>query len=263
MDKKKPNIIAIVTSRMGSTRFPGKALAEIRGMSMMGHVYHRAKMSKLVNEVYITAPDEVLHDYADSIGAKWVKDREESYRGCCNATSDAMLEIESKYGDRADIVVMIQGDEPMLVPEMIDMAIGPMLEDSSIGVVNLMTPIETDEEHNDTNCPKVVVDKNNFALYFSREPIPSKRRVKDKNNSTFKQVCVMPFTREFLLKFIELEPSPLEEIELIDMNRVLEHGYKVKMVPENYKTQAIDTPADLEKVKEMMKDDPLVETYAT
>ena len=261
MSNKNLNIIGIIPSRMGSTRFPGKALEKISGMPMVGHVYHRCKMSSALKEVYIAVSGKEIEDYADSIGAKWVRDKKDVYRGCSNAIADATLEIERKLGEKVDIVVLIQGDEPMIMPEMIDMAVKPILEDSSIQVVNLMAPIESEEEHRDPNCPKVVVDRENFAMYFSREPIPSRKKWKGDTIPMFKQVCVIPFARDYLIKFSEMAPTPLEEIESIDMNRVLEYGHKVKMVLEDFKTHAVDTPQDMERVRKMMKGDSLVKKY--
>jgi len=255
------HIIGIIPARMGSSRFPGKPLAKILGIPMVGHVYHRSKMSKLLEEVYIATCDKEIADYADSIGAKWVMTKD-THERASDRTAEAMLKIEEKIGEKIDIVVMIQGDEPMIMPEMVDLAVKPFLENPSIKVVNLMAPIRSMEEHNDPNCPKVVVDKNHFALYFSREPIPSRKKWKGDTVPMFKQVCIIPFTREFLLKFNELEPTSLEIIESIDMNRVLEHGHKVKMVYEEFETYSVDTPEDLKKVEKLMSSDTLVKKYA-
>lgn len=257
-DKK---IIGIIPARMGSSRYPGKPMEKILGMPMVGHVYKRAKMSKLLDEVYIVTPDEVIADYARSIGAKAVIGRND-HPGCSDITAEAMLKIEKEMGEKLDIVVMLQGDEPMITPEMIDMSIEPF-DDSTVQVVNLMTPIKSDEEHASLNCPKVVVDQNNFALYFSREPIPSKKKWDGKRElKPLKQVCIIPFRRDFLLQYNTWAPTPLERIESIDMNRVLEYGHKVKMVYEEYETYPVDTPEDLKKVEGYMAKDPLVKTYA-
>ena len=261
MHKRK--IIGIIPTRMGSTRFPGKPLAPIHGMPMIGHVYHRSKQSKLLDEVYFSTYDfehEIIA-YASSIGAK-VAQANTRYERPSDITAHALREIEKETGEKIDIVVMIQGDEPMVTPEMIDLALGALVNDPSVGVANLMAPITTDAEHEDPNCPKVVVDTDNNALYFSREAIPSKKKWSGGAIPRFKQVCIMPFTREFLMKFNELAPTPLEKVESIDMNRFLEHGYKVKMVLEEFETQCVDTPKDLEKVKEMMLHDRLRSTYA-
>ena len=253
------NIIGIIPARMASTRFPGKPLAKILGLPMLGHVYFRSKMSKTLREVYIATCDQVIMDYAKSIGAPVIMTKD-THERCSDRTAEAVLKIEAETGQKADIVVMIQGDEPMIFPEMIDMVLEPMLKDSSIKVVNLMAPLKTKEEHEDPNEPKVVVDLNNFALYFSREPIPSWKKGA-KEVPMLKQVCIIPFTRDFLLKFNELTPTPLEIIESVDMNRILEHGYKVKMVLENYETYSVDTPEDLAKVEKLMANDQLVIKY--
>jgi len=253
------NIIGIIPARMGSSRFPGKPLAKILGVPMLGHVYFRSKMSQALKEVYIATCDQAIMDYAASIGAKAIITKD-THERASDRTAEAMLKIEQETSQKLDMVVMIQGDEPMVYPEMIDMALGPMLKDSSIQVVNLMAPIKSREEHDDPNCPKVVVDRENFALYFSREPIPSWKKGA-KEVPMLKQVCIIPFTRDFLLKFNTLESTPLEKIESIDMNRVLESGFKVKMVSENYETQCVDTPEDLAKVERLMVNDRLMTKY--
>lgn len=256
----KQRVIAIIPARMDSSRFPGKPLADLFGMPMLGHVYFRAKMSKALSEVYIATCDKEISDYAASIGAKCIMTKD-THERASDRSAEAMLKIESETGNRADIIVMIQGDEPMITPEMVDMAVAPFSADPSIKILNLMAPIRSVEEHNDPNCPKVVVDRNNFALYFSREPIPSRKKYSGDKLPMYKQVCIIPFTRDFLLAFNELSPTPLEIVESIDMNRVLEHGHKVKMVYEEVETYPVDIPADLERVREKMVDDPLCEKY--
>ncbi len=260
MDNKR-HIVGVIPARMGSSRFPGKPMEMILGMPMIGHVYKRAKMSKMLDEVYIVTPDEVIAEYAKSIGAKCVMGRND-HPGCSDITAEAMLKIEAETGNKLDIVVMLQGDEPMIVADMIDLAVEPFLTDSDLKVVNLMAPIRSVEEHQDQNCPKVVVDPNNFALYFSREAIPSRKKWKGGDIPMYKQVCIIPFTRDFLLQFNTWAPTTLERIESIDMLRVLENGQKVKMVYEEFETYSVDTPADLVKVEKKMADDPLVKTYA-
>ena len=144
------NIIAIIPARMGSSRFPGKPLAKILGMPMVGHVYFRSKMSKTLSDVYIATCDEEIKQYADSIGAKRVMTKN-THERCSSRCAEAMLKIEAETGKKVDAVVMVQGDEPMVFPEMIDLALEPMLKDPSIQITNLMAPIKTREEHNDPN----------------------------------------------------------------------------------------------------------------
>lgn len=244
------NIVAIIPARMGSSRFPGKPLAQIHGMPMIGHVYFRCAMSKTLSKVYIATCDQVIKDYADSIGAPCMMTSSHHER-CSDRTAEAMLAIENQEQRKIDIVVMVQGDEPMVTPEMIDDAIAPMLSDGTINIVNLMAKIESAADFEDPNEVKVVVDLNNDALYFSREPIPSRK----KGFSAvpmLKQVCVIPFRRDYLLRFNELKPTPLEEIESVDMMRILEHGHKVKMVMTDQQTYSVDTPEDLICVTEVI-----------
>jgi 3-deoxy-manno-octulosonate cytidylyltransferase (CMP-KDO synthetase) len=254
------NVVSIIPARMASSRFPGKPLAKICGVPMLGHVYFRSKMAKVLQEVYVATCDDEIREYIESIGGKAIMTSDKHQRASDRA-AEAMVKIESETVQRLDIIAMIQGDEPMLVPEMIDMAIQPMLQDENILLVNLMAPIRTRREHEDPNEVKVVVDRENYALYFSREPIPSWKKGATEV-PMLKQVCIIPFRRDFLSKFIQLEPTPLEIIESIDMLRAMEHGYKVKMVYSNFETFSVDTPEDLRVVEERMKNDPLVAEYA-
>lgn len=253
-------VIGIIPARMASSRFPGKPLAKICGIPMVGHVYLRSKMSKILNEVYVATCDHEISDYINSIGGKVVMTKD-THERASDRCAEAMLKIEKETGRKVDIIVMIQGDEPMLYPEMIDEVIKPMIEDDSIiQVINLMAALKSRQEHDDPNEIKVVVDRNNFAIYFSREPIPSWKKGA-KNIPMLKQICIIPFRRDFLIKFNELEPTPLEIIESVDMLRVLEHGYKVKMVLTNYETYSVDTIEDLKKVEMLMENDKLIVQY--
>lgn len=258
----RTNIIGIIPARMGAgkIRFPGKPLAKILGMPMVGHVYFRSKINKTLKDVYIATCDKEIEDYAKSIGIKAIMTKD-TYQRCTDRTVEAMLKIEKETGKKIDIVVMIQGDEPVIFPEMIDLALEPLLKDSTIQVSNLMTPLKTEDDQEDPNTIKVVVDKNNFLLYFSRQPIPKKWR--DDSWTMLKQVAIMAFSRDALLEYSKLEPTPLEKTESIDLLRFLEHGYKIKMVMENFDTHSVDIPADLPKVEKIMANDPLIKNYAT
>jgi len=253
------NTIGIIPARMASTRFPGKPLAEICGIPMIGHVYYRSRMSNALSEVYIATCDKAIEDYCFKNNMKVVMTKNTHTRASDRAC-EAMLKIEKKTGEKIDIVVMIQGDEPMLHPKMIDLAIGPMLKDKSISITNLMSELKNKKEEDDSNVVKVVVDKDNFALYFSREVIPSSRKFKEKI-TRYKQIAIIPFRRDFLITFNNLSAKPLEGIESVDMLRLLEHGHKVKMVISRFDTYGVDTPQDLKRVGRLMKNDPLVLQY--
>lgn len=253
------NIVGIIPARMASSRFPGKPLAKICGLPMIEHVYHRSRMSKSLSDVYIATCDEEIRTAVQSFGGKSVMTAS-THERASDRVAEAMLKIETEQRQNIDIVVMIQGDEPMVFPEMIDEAIEPILTDRTISVTNLMAPLKTQEEQDDPNEIKVVVDKANFALYFSRAPIPSQAKVK-KKVPAWKQVCIIPFQRDFLLQFNTLEQTPLEIIESVDMLRILEHGGRVKMVPTKFETYSVDTFEALRKVETRMKSDPLFVAY--
>ncbi len=253
------NIVAIIPARMGSSRFPGKPLADIHGVPMVGHVTFRTAMSPTLTATYVATCDKEIYNYAESVGLKAVMTGDHHVR-CTTRTAEALLKIEAATGQRVDIVVMVQGDEPMITPDMIDDAIAPMLADPAVNVTNLMARMETVQEFEDPNEVKVVVDLNSDALYFSREPVPSRRKgVTDVPMQ--KQVCIIPFRRDYLLKFNDMQETPLEIIESVDMMRILEHGEKVRMVPTDKRTLSVDTPEDLARVVDMMAEDTLRLVY--
>ena len=245
---------------MGSSRFPGKPLALIHGVPMVGHVAFRTAMSRCLSATYVATCDTVIEDYCKEAGLACVMTGDHHVR-CSTRTAEALLKIEAATGRKADIVVMVQGDEPMVLPGMIDAAVEPMLKDPTINVVNLMADMDTLEEFEDPNEVKVVVDRNSDALYFSREPIPSRKKGADKVPMR-KQVCIIPFRRDYLIRFNEMEESPLEICESVDMMRILEHGEKVRMVPTDARTWSVDTPEDLARVTRLMEGDALMREYA-
>jgi 3-deoxy-manno-octulosonate cytidylyltransferase (CMP-KDO synthetase) len=232
--------VCIIPARMGSSRFPGKPLAPICGRPMIEHVYRRCRMNQSLAGVYIATCDREIAAAAEAFGGTAIMTA-----GSHQRASDRVAEAAEKMD--ADIIVMVQGDEPMLYPEMIDAAVRPFREDPAVLCTNLAAPIQSIEEMRDPNTIKVVVAKNGDALYFSRQPIPSG------SSAGLKQVCVIPFRREFLLQYAKLEPTPLEIAESVDMLRILEHGLKVRMVMTNYETHAVDTPADLALVERLMR----------
>ncbi len=252
------NIIGVIPARMGSSRFPGKPLAPINGIPMLGHVYYRSAMCRSLQTVAIATCDAEIAAFAQQIGAPCVMTAP-THEQATDRTAEAAAILERQSGQRADIVVMIQGDEPMLSPDMIDEAVAPMREDPSVQVVNLMAELRSREDQADPNEIKVVVDQSGHALYFSRQPIPSAARGVDA--PMYKQVCIMPFRRAFLQQFSGLRSTPLERAESIDMLRALEHGYRVRMVLTRRDTHSVDTPADLAFVEQQMAVDPLRGRY--
>lgn len=257
--QKVKKTIAIIPARMGSSRFPGKPMAPLMGMPMIGHVYLRTKLTKNLDEVYVATCDDEILKYIESIGGKAVMTKD-THERCTDRVSEALLKIEKEQNCQYNTVVLVQGDEPLVTPNMISKAISAFETCSDIGVLNLMKKIESEEDQLDPNEVKVVVNRNNEALYFSRESIPSKKKTKA-HVDIYKQVCIMPFTRDFLFKFSELEPTPLEIIESVDMLRVLEHGLKVKMEEIEEPIYSVDTPADLEWAESVMEKDSFIKHY--
>jgi 3-deoxy-manno-octulosonate cytidylyltransferase (CMP-KDO synthetase) len=252
-------IIGIIPARLASSRLPNKPMADILGMPMIGHVYFRSKMCDIFDDVYVATCDKEIFDYISEIGGKAVMTAD-THERASDRTAEALIKLENELGSRIDIVVMIQGDEPMITPEMISSAVQPLLEDESLNITNLMEAMQTQEEHEDPAEVKVVVDKNSNALYFSREPIPSRKKGAN-SIPMLKQVCIIPFRRDFLLEYNSMQQTPLEVIESVDMNRLLENGIPIRMVMRSEETFSVDTISDLDNVINKMKNDPLLKKY--
>ena len=252
-------VIAIIPARMGSSRFPGKPLAKIHGVPMLGHCYFRTRMCNDLLETYVATCDQEIVDYVESIGGKAIM-TSDSHERATDRTAEAMHKIEKELGEKVDVVVMVQGDEPMVTPEMISLSLNPFLEKQDINVVNLMAHMESVEEFEDPNEVKVVVDKKGDAIYFSREAIPSRKKgIADV--PMLKQVCIIPFKRDYLLKFNSMEETELERIESVDMMRIIENGEKVKMIMSDDNSFSVDTQKDLDRVEIKMKNDLLMSKY--
>lgn len=220
-------VLALIPARMGSSRFPGKPMAKILGKPMIEHVYENVLKCELLTKTVVATCDKQILDFIHSIGGEAIMTSEKHERAS-DRCAEALAYLEEEDGIKYDIVVMVQGDEPMTNPDMITEAVTPMLNNPEIVVTNLLGDIKSKEEFEDRNCIKVICDLYNNALCFSREPIPTR---KFGDVLMKKQVCVIPFTRDFLLEYIKLAPTPLEIAESVDMMRVLEHGKKSKNGP--------------------------------
>ena len=252
-------IVAVIPARMASSRFPGKPMAPIHGMPMIGHCYCRVRLCEELSDTYVATCDREIFDYIESISGKVIMTADTHERASDRA-AEAMIKIEEVSGCKTDILVMVQGDEPMDTPEMISQALAPMLTDDSIQVVNLVNSIESVDEFEDPNTVKVVVGPDGDAIYFSREPIPSRRKWTG-DVPMLKQVCVIPFRRDYLLEFNNTPETPLEQIESVDMMRVIESGGQVRMVPTKFPSIGVDTPELLRRVEQLLVDDPLMKQY--
>jgi 3-deoxy-manno-octulosonate cytidylyltransferase (CMP-KDO synthetase) len=251
--------IGVIPARMASTRFPNKPLAEIHGMAMLGHVYHRSRMARSLDAVYIATCDEAIRKYSDSIGAPCVMTAA-SHERATDRSAEAADIIERETGQTIDAVMMVQGDEPMLQPEVLDHCIEALRGDPGAAVVNLMEAIESDEDFYNINVVKTVTGLDGCALFFSRAPIPSSRPGV-LSVPRYKQLGLIAFRRPYLSRFRSLAPTPLEIIESCDMMRAVEHGDKVRMVLTEHRSVGVDTPGDLERVEHLMRGDSLMWRY--
>ena len=231
---------------MGSSRFPGKPLAKIAGKPMIAHVYEGSLLSNKNIVTAVATCDVEISDFIKSIGGKVIM-TSPSHERATDRCAEALLNYEAETGQLFDLVVMVQGDEPMVRSEMIEQAIEPLIADANVCVTNLMGSISTRDEFDDKNCIKVITGKSGDALYFSRSPIPY-IKVNDRI-AAHKQVCVMGFSRNALIQFTNLIQTKMEVAESIDMLRYLENNINIRMVTTSYETFCVDTPDDLCRVE--------------
>ena len=248
-------IAAVIPVRMGSSRFPGKPLTPIKGRTMVEHVFKRVALCRNLDAgVYVATPDDEIASTVEAFGGRVIMTSPTHQRA-----SDRVAEAAEQLD--ADIVVMIQGDEPLVTPEMVDLSFQPLLNDDSIFCTNLTKRIGTREEFEDRNTIKVVMDHDGYALYFSREPIPTTHGSDFSSIRAYKQVCIIPYPKRFLLEFYRMQPTALEEWESIDMLRILQSGLRVKMVECTEETHSVDLPRDVEVVEQLMETDPVLALY--
>lgn len=247
-------ISAVIPARHGSTRFEGKPLADILGKPMIQYVYERVHQSKLIDEVIVATDDQRISEAVKSFGGKAIMTSTTHSTG-----TDRVAEVAKKL--KSEIIVNVQGDEPLIKGNIIDKAIHPLLTDESLQMATLMTRIDEVRDWLNPHIVKVVVDQKNFALYFSRSPIPFPRdlnigRLESHPFGTnrplpkriFKHIGVYVFRRKFLLHFSKMKPTPLEKLEKLEQLRALENGYPVKITLVDYEPICVDTPEDLQKV---------------
>ena len=229
---------------MGSSRFPGKPLAPILGRPMLQWVYEGTRACPLLEETIVATCDEEIAAAARTFGARVVMTSPRHERA-----SDRVAEAARDLD--ADVVVMVQGDEPMVTPQMVEAAIAP-LNDRRVLCTNLSSAIDTVDAFRDPNTIKVVTDASGNALYFSRSPIPLLRDG-FRPGVAHRQICVIGFQADFLQEYARLDQTPLEQAESVDMLRILEHGRHVRIVPITSTSCPVDTPADLERVERLLE----------
>ncbi len=248
-------ITAVIPARYSSTRFDGKALADIHGKPMVQHVYERASRASLVGEVIVATDDPRIASAVRLFGGRAEMTSRDHETG-----TDRLAEVALKL--ESDIIVNVQGDEPLIEPAMIDEAIAPLLEDPDIVMGTLKSRIRNLHDFLSPNVVKVVTDLEGFALYFSRSPLPNFRdKWNDLKDEAFlsgkllcyKHVGLYVYRRDFLLQFAQMSPTFLELAEKLEQLRVLENGYRIRVVETDHESIGVDTVSDLEKVLEKMK----------
>ena len=240
-------VIGVIPARYGSSRFRGKVLAEIAGKPMIQWVYEQASQSKTLDQLFVAVDDPRVLKCVEEFGGKAVMTSPNHQSGT-DRIAEAVQKIET------DIVVNIQGDQPLLDPKMIDEAVQPMLDDTTVQMSTIKTKISK-EDYNDPAVVKVIVDENDFALYFSRSLIPYSRDNVAVN--VYEHVGLYVYRKEFLIKISKLPQTYLEKIEMLEQLRVMEKGYKIKVVETKSKEAAgvsVDTPEDLKKVEKLVQE---------
>lgn len=247
-------IIAIIPARYGSSRFEGKPLVNILGKSMIQRVYEGVSQSRLIEEVLVATDDQRIFKEVHRFGGKAVMTSSSHRTG-----TDRIAEVARKK--KAEIIVNVQGDEPLIQGKIVDKAIQPMVRDETLPMSTLATPLENMEEWLNPNVVKLTVDQDGFALYFSRAPIPfpqglnleamfrtSQEGMHSSPRKAFRHIGLYVYRRNFLLRYSRMKPTPLEEIEKLEQLRVLENGYRIRVAVVDYKPFHVDTPEDLPKI---------------
>lgn len=236
------NIIAIIPARYQSSRFPGKPLAIVNGKPMIQWVYEQTKKVVLIKDVYVATDDKRIFDTVVSFGGQAIM------TGDCSCGTDRIFEA-SKDMD-ADIIVNVQGDEPMIRPQMIEEVLSAF-EEENVLMSTLKKRIDDQEDIDNPNVVKVITDTSNDAIYFSRYPIPYKRNDLDEYK-VYKHVGMYAYKKDFLKTFVNLPKSFLEKSESLEQLRCLENGFKIRVIETNGETIGVDTPEQLKAVEESM-----------
>ena len=230
--------VGIIPARYGSTRFEGKVIKDLCGKPVIQHVYERAKKAKLLDELIIAADDDRIIRVVQGFGGKAVFTSKSHSTG-----TDRLTEVVNAMHVR--IIVNIQGDEPLINPLIIDDLVRAMQDDPSVAMATVVKKSWSEEEFRSPDVVKAVIDQKNFALYFSRSPIPTLLRPEDKQAFFYKHIGIYAYNKDFLFTFKKLAESTLETYERLEQLRALEYGYRIKVIETKFETVGIDTPEDL------------------
>ena len=250
MQKEKIDVVAIIPARYESNRFRGKPLAKIAGKPMIQHVVERAKKVGMLSRVVVATDDTRIADCVESFGGEYVITRKDHVSG-----SDRLAEAAELVGiSEHDVVVNIQGDQPLFPPEVVEQVARPLLEDPALPMSTLIYKIIRKEEITDPNHVKTVFDRNNNALYFSRSPIPFQRNPEEAVAPTYyKHLGFYAYRKGFLLTFVALPEGEWERFEKLEQLRALEYGYKIRVTLTEHDSIEVDTPEDLLRVEEYLR----------
>jgi len=238
-------VICIIPARYASTRLPGKPLKLIAGKPMIQRVYEQATKAKMPAEVIVATDDERVYQAVKDFGGQVVMTSANHRSG-----TDRLAEV-AKSRDDVDVVINVQGDEPMLPPEIIDRLSELFVQDANLQMATMKCPMKQ-EEYGEPGSVKVVTDMNGYALYFSRSLLPYPRN--EDGVKVYKHVGIYAYRRDFLLKYAALEPTPLEMTESLEQLRALENGYKIKVLESDFQGVGVDTPEDLARVNELLRE---------
>jgi len=262
VSNKAHKVSAIIPARFASTRLPGKALIDIGGKPMLLHVIERASAARLVGHVLVATDDERVVRVVAEAGFE-ARLTSAAHRSGTDRIAEIAIDLD------ADVIVNVQADEPMIHPETIDDLVRPLLDDRDLEMTTIAEPLERPADAIDPGVVKVVVDRNGFALYFSRSPIPWPRdevarlgtiesalMSRSRASSLYlKHTGLYAYRRPFLLQLARLDRTPLEEAESLEQLRALEHGYRIKVVRVSTTSIGVDTPEDLERVRKLIDKD--------
>ena len=237
------NVTAIIPARYTSVRFEGKPLALINGLPMIQHVYERVMECPLIERTLVATDDERIFKAVKGFHGEAIITSTHHKTG-----TDRLAEVAAKIN--SDVIVNVQGDEPLVEHEMISQAIDPILKDPDLPMSTLKVAIHDEREIQNTNVVKVVTDLEGYAIYFSRFPIPFSRNSVD--NAYFKHIGLYVYRKDFLLRFANLTQGSLELAEGLEQLRALEHGFKIKVEMTKYDTIGVDTREDLKRVEAVL-----------
>ena len=248
------SVVVGIPARMGASRFPGKPLAPILGMPMIQHVYERCRLCDGVDQLFVATCDDEIAEAVEGFGGDYVMTDQAIPRpGLRVAEACKTLGLAAD-----DIVVVVQGDEPLVHPEMVSAAVAAMSDDPNLQLGTLVDDA-TEEEWLDPDEVKVVANINDEILYMTRSPVPSNTR--GRYHRRLKQVAIMPFRSGFLEEFQRWEETPLELDESVELLRALDHGVTVKAIPSPAPSVSVDTPAGLAEAEDAMSNDPIYPRY--